>query len=259
MTEMTFDNRDAAPEGLREFGTEKDGKFVVAVAPKVKLDEFRTNNLNLSKERDSLQTIVGRFRTDAGFDPEKMDEFFTQLGELKTTAQLVADGKLVKDTSLDEAVSKRTNSMRSEFENQINALKTANQNFESENKTLKQEVANGVIDRAVTAAATDEKSGVRSDALNAVIREAREFFRVEDGKLVARDKDNQIVYGADGATPITPMEWLKTKLISTAPYLYRESQGGGAGGSGGGSGTLTAAQLQAMSPEQKMEYARAQR
>lgn len=258
MADLTYDTQDAVPEDLREHATAKDGKFVVSVAPSKKLDEFRTNNVNVSKERDSYANVLARLKTDVGLDTEKLDDFVTSFAELRKTQEQVEAGKLVKDTSLDEAVAKRTGAMKADYEGKINALTTANQNLTKEIQDLTQQVNNNVIDRHVTAAATDEKSGIRSDALNAVIREAREFFVVEDGKLVARDSDKNVIYGADGATPITPMEWIKTKLSQSAPYLFKESQGGGANGGGGGSGNLTAAQIAAMTPEQKMAHARAQ-
>lgn len=257
MAEFTYDTQDAVPEDLREFATAKDGKFVVSVAPTKKLDEFRNNNINVSRERDSLAGVIARLKTDVGLDPEKLDDFVSHFGELRTTKEQVDAGKLVKDTSLDEAVNKRTAAMKQEYEGRINALDTTRKNLEAQIADLTREVNNNIIDRHVTAAATDEKSGIRSDALSAVLREAREFFQVENGELVARDRDKNIIYGSDGSTPIKPMEWIKTRLSQTAPYLFKESQGGGASGGGAGGG-YTPAQIAAMSAEQKMALGRQQ-
>jgi hypothetical protein len=63
------------------------------------------------------------------------------------------------------------------------------------------------------------------------------------------------MYGADGSTPMTPMEWL-AKLREEKPFLFKQSEGGGSGG-GGRPGGLSQADLQKMSPVERMNYARA--
>lgn len=254
MPEMLFDTQDLVPEDVRADAVAKDGKFAVNLVSAKKLDEFRNNNVNLSKERDSLSSVIGRLKTDAGFDPEAIDDFITNLGELRTTKQLVDDGKLIKDTSLDEALGKKTAEMQRQHQTQVGALETANRNFQQQVTDLQSKLDNTILDQRISEAVGNQNSGVRPDALRAVIREAKEFFQVKDGKLVPYDHDNQIIYGADGTSPMTPLEWIKTRLSETSPYLFQESSGGGAGG--GGTGGLSQAALAALSPAERMRAAR---
>jgi len=257
MADFTFDTAEAAPEDLRDNLVAKDGKFVVSVVPSKKLDEFRTNNLTLSRERDNMSGVIGRLTSDFGFDPEKYDDFKTTFEDLRATKQQVEDGKLIKDTSLDEAVTKRTGEMQRQHQTQVNALETSVNNYKNQVADLQKKLDDTIVDREVGAAVANKNSGVRPDAIRAVIREAHDFFRVKEGKLVPLDHDGQVIYGADGTSPMTPLEWIKTKLIESSPFLFLESSGGGAGGgAGGGLGGLTQQQLADLPPSERIRLFR---
>lgn len=254
MPELIYDTQDAVPEPFRETAVAKDGKFAINVVPKAEVDTFRENNLNLSRERDSLSGVIARLKTDTEFDPEKMDEFVNSFKDLRTTAQRVKDGELVASTTLEEAIGTRTSEMRQQHEAQVQSLTTSVRNLQGELETARTQIDDNVIVNEVTAAATDQRSGIRGDAIRSVIREAREFFQVKDGKLVPME-NGKIVYGSDGTSPMTPMEWIKSKLSQTSPFYFSESQGGGAQG-GGSLGGLSAEAVAKMSPAERMQLAR---
>ena len=256
MPEMTFDTQEAVPEDVRADAVAKDGKFVVSLVSSKKLDEFRNNNVNLSRERDNLNNVISRVKTEIpDFDVEKLDEFFTGYKDLRSTKEQVEAGKLIKDTSLDEAVTRKTAEMQRQHQTQVQALETSVRNHQAEVAQLRQKLDDTIIDQRVSEAVANKNSGVRSDAVRAVIREAKDFFKVKDGNLIPYDHDGQIIYGADGTSPMTPLEWIKTRLAESSPYLFLESTGGGSGG-GGGAGGLTQAQLAALSPAERMRVAR---
>lgn len=254
MPEIVYDTQEAVPEPFRANATAKDGKFVINVVPKSELDTFRDNNLSVSRDRDALSNVLGRLATDVGLDREKIDDFVTQFNDLKTVKQRVDDGELVANTSLEEAISTRTNEMRTQHEAQVQALTTSVRNLQSELDTAHKAIDDNVIVNEISAAVSDKRSGIRPDALRAVIREAREFFQVKDGKLVAMDGD-KVIYGTDGTSPMSPLEWIKSRLSQTSPYLFIESQGGGGQG-GSGVGNLSQEQLAQMSPAERMRAAR---
>lgn len=257
MPELLFDTQDAVPEVFRSIAAEKDGKFAINVVPKTELDEFRNNNLNLARERDSQKSLLGRLQTDLGFDPENVDGFVTTFNDYRNIKQQVDDGKLVADSSLEAAVEAKTGQMKSTFEQQINGLKTTNTNLLSENEKLKTDIRRNVISNAMMEAINHPDSGALPAASKHIMREAYDTFSVDDhGDLVPKDSKGNIIYGSDGATPMTPKEFL-AKLEESNPFFFKDSQGGGAGGGGGGgSGGLSPAQIAAMSPEEKMNYGR---
>ena len=255
MPELIYEAQDQIPEALKSIATEKDGKWVANVVPKSELDDFRNRNVEISRDRDNLTSVIGRLTTDVGFDPEKIDDFVTHYGELKDTHQQVEDGKLVKDSSLAQAVESKVGEMKRTFEGQVNGLKNENQSLKGENEKLKKNLERSVIDREVMLAVTNPNSGALPEATTHIMREAYDVFGIEEGKLVPKDKDGNVIYGSDGASPMTPTEWLK-KLQETSPFFFKSAQGGGSGGGGQGAGGLTAAQIAAMTPEEKMNYGR---
>lgn len=256
MVDLVYETQDAVPEAIRPIAAEKDGKWVASVVPKSELDDFRSRNIEVSKDRDTKTSLLGRLQTDIAFDPEKVDDFVTEIGELRDIRQQVEDGKLVKDTSLAQALETKTAEMRRGFEAQVNGLATENKTFKSENDKLKGALNRSIIDREVMLAVTDPKSGALPEATRHIMREAYDLYSIDDdGKLLPKDKDGNIVYGQDGATPMQPSEWLH-KLQETSPFFFKGANGGGAGGGTGGGGPLTPAQIASMTPEEKMNYGR---
>ena len=47
MTVITYESKEAIPEGLAEFAKEEDGVYSVNVVARTKLEEFRDNNTGL--------------------------------------------------------------------------------------------------------------------------------------------------------------------------------------------------------------------
>lgn len=257
MPKISYEKLEDVPEEFKAEAKAEDGKFVVDVALKSQVDEFRTRNIEVSQERDAFQNLIGRLSTDVEFDPDKIDEFVSSLGDLKAIKQQVDDGKLVKDTSLEEAIATRTKQMKTQHEDALKEVKNQLTNVSTERDTLKGEVNRSIIDREIMTTMSDPKLGIRPDATKAVLREAYDFYTVEDGRLVPKDDKGNIIYGADGTTPMGPKEFFTSRLTEAAPYLFKDSEGGGAGGGNGG-GSLTSAQIASMSPEQKMDYQRSQ-
>lgn len=258
MPELIYDAAEAVPAALKDIAKEKDGKWVANVVAKSELDDFRTRNVDVSKERDALTSKVGRLTTDLALDPEDLDTFVTEVTELREIKQQVEDGKLVKDTSLSAALESKTAEMKRAYDNQVSDLQNKVKSFSTENEQLKGDLNTTRVDNAVTGAINDPNSGALPAATQQILREARDVFSLdENGKLVAKDRDGNTLYGSDGATVMTPMEWL-VKQQEVTPFFFKQAQGGGSNGGDGPSGTtLTPERLASMSPEEKMNYGRA--
>lgn len=260
MAEIAYESVDSVPEAFRETAAQKDGKFVIDVVPKADLNQFRERNIALSQERDSFQTNLHNLYTTLGMDPEAQDVFLENFQNLKKIKQQVDDGKLVADTTLDEAITTRTAEMQRQHQQQVDAQRKAIAERESEIGQLKQALNKAAVDREVITAINNEKSGALPSATNHILREAYDVFRPMDGgRLVPYDAEGKIMYGADGSTPMTPLEWLTTKLREASPFFFKGSVGGGANGGGERGGTLTPAEFANMSPQEKMNRARAGR
>ena len=253
MPDIFYDTLDVVPADLREYAKESDGKVVVSVVPKVKLDEFRNNNIAISQERDTLKGAVTRFVSILG--TEDLDAVENEVKELRTVGQKVKDGKLVADTSLEEAIAQRTKTMRDSYEE--NSRRTAAETAAWKDKagSLDLELRRGEISRAVTAAALDEQLGVHASAIPDILQRAFGVYTVTDDRKLVPKRGEAVIYGEDGTTPMPPKEWLK-ELRNEAPHFFKGSTGGGAqGGQGGTRYGMTDKEFAALPAEKRLALA----
>lgn len=259
MPNIYFDTLEAVPEGLRPHAkTDDEGKIAVNVVPESKLSEFRDKNIQLSKDNEELGQKVTLLHSIVGDDP---DSFKSDIEDMKTIRQRVKDGELKEGRQIEEAIAKRTEEMSKGYKDQLqNESKEKalwRQKFEAENAKFREQV----VVSAVKDACMDPELGVNPTAVGDITERAKKVFRVgEDGKLTAYNGD-AMIYGADGASSVTPREWA-AKLKEEAPYFFKGSNGGGAGGDRGSGhgerkvvGGYTREQLAKMSPRDRLAAA----
>lgn len=252
MATITFESLDAVPEALRDYAEEKEGKFAVAVAPETKLKQFRENNISLSQERDQMVQRLQMYQTVIGDDFETFNEELSQLRQLR---QKVDDKDLIEASSLQEAIARRTEQMKADFSGQIEALAKDRDTHKARADEIDAKYRNSIIERAITDAVLHPESGARPEALSDVLARAKNIFRVgSDGQIRPYEGDT-VIYGGDGTSPMTPIEWLK-EVRKQAPYLFKDSTGGGATGgeTAGSHGVRTKADLK--SPAAKAHFIR---
>lgn len=259
MPELFYDSLADVPEPFKEFAKDavdekgnKLGKLSINVVPNSKLQEFRENNERLSKERDQLKQVVDKYGHVIG---EDFDAFQNHLEELKKTKKRVDDGELVANSSLEEALAKRTQEMKADLEGKNQALIKDRDDWKRRAEIGDQKFKQTVIERSVTDAILDKEVGALANARPDILNRAMSVFKVDDkGQIRAFDNDGNVIYGPDGATPMTPKDWL-VKLKESAPYFFETSRGAGAGGSGipAINGRLSADQIAKMSQEEYNE------
>lgn len=213
------------PEGVRSLYKQEGSVFVLDaedVVPKTRLDEFRTNNIQLQQQLDKLKDV----------DPVKY-------AELVKIQQQVEEGKLIQAGKLEEVVTLRVTNMKKDLETQLGASQTALQQANSQLSVL-------MIDNAVRQEAV--KNGALPTALDDVVLRARTVYSMDKGQPVPKDDKGQIIYGKDGSTPMSMADWL-VSLKKSAPHLFAGSQGSGAGGGRGAPGGVDMSKL---TPSQKI-------
>ncbi len=229
MPQVKFPSLAEVPEGLRASAKpveEGSDEVVVNVVVATAVDEFRDNNIRLSKERDDLSAEVAALKEIVGDDPEA---FKTSYAELRQTKQRVDDGELKETRGVEEAVAKRVEEMRKGYEDRLSTEAREKAAYRQQAEAAQQNLRNSFVRSAIKDACIAEGSGVEPSAIDDITTVGLRIFQADDtGKLTAKDGEATI-YGADGVNPMNPKEWL-VKLKDEKPFFFKSTNGGGAGG-----------------------------
>lgn len=261
MATLTYNSLSEVPEDLREHAKEEGTSFIVKVAPAEKITEFRENNVKLSQHRDSLLGTLSQYEQVTGVPIEaletgKLSDFAKMLESLRETKSKVEAGALVENTSLEEAAAARVSEVTNGFKGQIAEVAKDRDAWKDRATKESQRADHMLVENNVRLAASDADVAMLDKAVNLVLPAAFRVFRVEEGKLVPKTPEGTVIYGSDGVNPMTIKEWL-LKQRDDNEFLFKGSRGGGASGSDQKTaGRLSAAELSAMTPQQRMNYAR---
>jgi hypothetical protein len=208
-----YQNRAEIPADAAAHYAERDGAWVLdcdGVVDKTKLDEFRQNNINLTRQLDE------HTRRFDGIDPDAVREAME-------TKRRLDEGELLKKGDFDAVLQSRV----SPFEKRAKDAEALAANANA--RLVELQINQG----AVTAAS---KRGLVPSAIADLTARARSAFRLVNGAPVAVEADGQTPrLGKDGVTPISIDEWAEG-LVKDAPHLFERNSGAGAGGSVGASG-----------------------
>ena len=139
--------------------------------------------------------------------------------------------KLIAEGKLDEVITRRTERLRTDLDKQV---KAANERADKA-EAFAAKYSDKVLADSIRAAAI--KAGALPEAAEDIILRARGTFKLsEDGEPVATDRAGEVVYGKDGKTPLSPLEWAES-LRETATHLWPRAQGAGQTGDNGGKAT----------------------
>lgn len=184
--------------------------------------------------KQELEALKSQFD---GLDIESVKGLLQRASQDEET-KLIAEGKL------DEVISRRTERLRAELDKKLNTEVEGRAKAEKKAKSLE----GRAISDAIKSGAIE--AGAEKSALDDFVFRGQGFWQLDDeGNLVAM-KDDEIVYGKDAKTPLTPKEWAES-LRESAPHLFPRAQGGGALGGGNGKAVKPRSQ---MNPEEKRAY-----
>jgi len=170
---------------------------------------------------DANKKATERLQAWDGLDPESIRGMLKQF-ENDEELKLISEGKHA------EVIAKRTEKVEAKYKSEVDRLTTESATAKTELEKAKNTIRDLMIDSRVVSVFLAEQG--RETAVPDVIARAKTVFSVEEGEVVARDKDGKLITGADGA--MTIKEWV-AKLKSDAEHLFPPSQGAGAGGNKG--------------------------
>ena len=203
----------ALKEALAEKGQEALDKAVSGL---------KTKNSELLGTVKSTKTELDQLKSQFdGLDIEAVKGLLKRAAEDEET-RLIAEGKL------DEVVSRRTERLRADLDKQLQAEKERAEKAEAFATRFSDKVLADSIREAAL------KAGALPEASEDIILRARSTFKLNDeGEPVAANSDGEIIYGKDGKTPLSPLEWAES-LRENAPHLWPRAQGAGPTGDNGG-------------------------
>lgn len=210
---FTIPTEAELPADHKSLYVERDGAWyldVEGVVPKERLEEFRTNNRNLTKENAELKKKIA----DIDFD---------DIEDLKAKRKEIEDGH-IKGKKAEEILEQRTKEMKAAHDKALTAEKARAEKAEGDLARLK------INDAALSVAM---KKGLLPSATEDLTVRAQAVFKLKDGKPTAFQGEAEL-YGISGG-PLTVEEWVDG-LTKNAPHLFKSSTGGGAGGAGSGGG-----------------------
>jgi hypothetical protein len=211
MLKYIYEKQEEVPEALKGEYVEKDGKWILqvdgAVAKSVH-DEFRNNNIRISRERDEHKKIVDAL-VEAGLT---VDEAL----RLKGLESDLNEQKLFKKGEIDKIVQERQKDLLSKHEKATTASK-------KQMDALTRELEIMRIDEAAVAEAL--KHGLEDTAAEDIKSRARAVFKLIDGKPKALGQDGFELTDDSGA-PLTIDKWVPG-LKSNYPHLFKRNTGGG--------------------------------
>jgi hypothetical protein len=210
MIKYIYDSEAEVPEAIKGEYVQRDGKWVLQVdgaVGKSVHDQFRTNNINLTRERDELKGLKTSLE-EAGITIEDAIRLKGIEDDLKAE-------KLLKKGEIDKIMAERLSDVTKKHDK---VLKDEQKRVAELTKEL--EVMR--IDEAAVALAL--KNGLEDTAVDDIKARARRTFKLVDGKAKAIGEDGTEIY-QDGE-PLSFERWIQG-LKPNYPHLFKRSTGGG--------------------------------
>ena len=207
---VTHSKLDESSQGLykkTDDGYQLDVKGAVS---KAKVDEFRTNNIDLQAQLDASTK-------------KYKDVDLDRWAEMQKTEQAIKDKKLVDSGDIESLVASRVSVVESDLTAKNT---TANERGDSYKAKWENEVRENKINGATAKAFADYK--IRPDFHEPLTAQINNKFSVKDGQVVAMDGD-KILSGKDGNLSIG-------EFVSNLNDNFKIPSSGGSGNGGGGGG-----------------------
>jgi hypothetical protein len=217
-----------------QYKATSDGHFVLDApewdTDRGRVDEFRTTNTDLLKERDTLVTTASAFKD---IDPEKAREAILKIQEID-------DAKLIEAGDVDKLVAQRVARINEENDAKITAKDTELTAANDAHELTRGLYRDVVIDEAIRTDALDVELGVKRTALPDILLRSKQVWSLDsDGKTpIAKNAEGEILRDEKTGEPLSKKGWIES-LRTDNPHLFEGSGGGGGDGSESGRRTRT--------------------
>jgi len=195
----SFDGLQEPMKALYEQKGESYNLLVEGAVDKSKLDEFRQTNVELLKQQEAFKGVdLNKYRL------------------LEEQERKLRDKELIDKKDFDGLINERTNSMKSDYEAKLQALKADYEGLSSNHHSIinKYEIE-GASSKAFTAHKIDPDM---HEAVTALIKSK---FVVDNNQVIAKNGDS-IELGANGNLTID-------EFVASLPERFKIQSNGGGG------------------------------
>lgn len=255
-----LESLDNVASDLQQFyAKQTDGKYKLDVSGIDDAAQLKRKNQELLAEKAKIAEKLKAY--DAlEKSPEDLAKLNARMADLEEKERLMTEKKLIESGEIEKLFESRTDKMRRDHENQVKKLTEAQATQQTELEAYRMKLTQITIENGIIAAA-NEVGTPRPEALQDIIARGMRIFKLDDnGAPVPHDKNGEIIFGSNGAKPLTMAEWAADEH-ERASFLWLSSSGGGAKGSVTTTDgrTYSSDELAKMTPAQKIDIGRNQR
>ena len=211
---------DALSDDLKKLYKKRDdGKFQLeaeGAVDSVKLDGFRSNNVELTEANKELLTQLKAFE---GVDPAKYKSFLDKF-------QSDEEKKLLKDGNLDEVIKLRTANIVKDYTEQLAAKEKLIAKLTDDTTRATGDKDTYIVENELRKAVSNPDVGFQPNVADIIKDSVLKEFKHKDGKVIRVKPDGSLVYGKNG-DPQGLDEFVQG-YAKAHPYLVMPSSGGGA-------------------------------
>lgn len=225
MIKTVIDKLEDIPEALKDFYSERDGKYYLQT------DEASGLKSALEKEKEASRKTK-----------EMLAEYKSKIEEIEKQKEK----EKLSDGDLEGVIEGRLAKYKQDYEQKLNAEIAVKNSLMS--SALKAELRSNAL-----------KAGVSPMAVDDVVMRGVGLFVVDDDGSIVSKKDGQVQFGKDGKSPYSVSEWLE-EIKPNTPHWYADmNKGGGAPGAkniNSKSKSIQRAQFDKLTSFEKMTFAK---
>lgn len=219
---LKYAKKSDIPKGMEEFFVQKGEEWVHkdledTSGIKTKVEEFRTNNIELQHTIDTMKEDMLKFKD---VDPAKY-------AEMAATIEKIQEKKLIDEGEFDKLLEQRTTKMKVDYESQMEILRKGSATSAANAEKHKKELSRLKVDTAVSRAISDVAIP-RKGAMEDIMARANRTFGIDDEGTITASKNGKALFNKDGA-PLSMTDWAEEQLAE-APFLFESTSGGDAQG-----------------------------
>jgi hypothetical protein len=229
---------DKIPEAFRSEYEQRDGKFHLKLegephgyVSKSKLDEFRTNNIELDRKAKELEEKFAKYK---GIDPD-------QARADREEAKKLKDQKLIDAGQLDELVNQRVADRETAAALKEAELQKDRDKERDEKEQLQRELSQRIRSDAIRDLALSKRFAVKPAKIGLITmlaehgdHEGVRWAPNEKREMVATKNGQPAFSHKKAGEPLGLEEWLEGVLKENPEFLLTSSGGGATGSTAGG-------------------------